>query len=454
MMGKKTKELTLEEKLEQALVPKEEWPYKVPENWCWVHLRSCLHEIKNGTTIKQDKSGKGYFVTRIESIQNYTIDFERLGTIIEENKIKESDWYKAGDIALSHINSSEHVGKTAVITDEMLPLVHGMNLLRLRMNGLCVPKYFYYYSQSYQYKYEISTRINMAVNQVSINQKQLGDIEFPVAPLAEQQRIVDCIKNLFAKLDEVREIVKRVMENVECTKDIMLHQAFLGEYTKRWRIKNGISMESWEKGMLGEYLFPMKTKKPSGKEFRYIDIDSIDNERQCVKNAKMILTSEAPSRASRGVDLGDVLFSMVRPYLKNIAYVGEAFTDCIVSTGFYVCSCRDSLDSKFLYEFLRSKDAIDYLMQFMKGDNSPSIRKSDLLGMPMWIPTKNEQKMIVKIVQSILTNYQLVKETSTEILEKTELIKKAILAKAFRGELGTNIEIEENPVNFLKTNLR
>ena len=134
--------LTPEEKLAQALVPVAEQPYQVPENWCWVYLSGILSEIKNGTTIKQDKSGEGYSVTRIESLQNQTIDFDRLGSIVDESAIKEADWYAAGDIALSHINRSEHVGKTALITEGMLPLVHGMNLLRLWFIDTLLPILF------------------------------------------------------------------------------------------------------------------------------------------------------------------------------------------------------------------------------------------------------------------------------------------------------------------------
>ena len=141
--GKKAaKELSPEEKLQQALVPVEEQPYPIPENWCWVRLGSLLNEIKNGTTIKQDKSSSGYWVTRIESLQNQTIDFNRLGSIVNKCDIKDTDWYMAGDIALSHINSADHVGKTALINADMLPLVHGMNLLRLRFNENCIPAFF------------------------------------------------------------------------------------------------------------------------------------------------------------------------------------------------------------------------------------------------------------------------------------------------------------------------
>ena len=175
--GKKKEILPPEERLQAALVPQGEQPYEVPKNWCWIRLGSLLREIKNGTTIKQDKSAIGYKVTRIESLQNQTIDFDRLGTIVNEQEIKDADWYWAGDIALSHINSAEHVGKTALINANMLPLVHGMNLLRLRFYSECfMPIFFQYFSQSFQYKDEILSRINIAVNQVSINQTQISSL--------------------------------------------------------------------------------------------------------------------------------------------------------------------------------------------------------------------------------------------------------------------------------------
>lgn len=40
MAGKKAKQLTLEEKLQNALVPKEEQPYKIPDNWCWTYIHN------------------------------------------------------------------------------------------------------------------------------------------------------------------------------------------------------------------------------------------------------------------------------------------------------------------------------------------------------------------------------------------------------------------------------
>ena len=77
----------------------------------------------------------------------------------------------------------------------------------------------------------------------------------------------------------------------------------------------------WMRGRA--FLKPMETKRPEGEVFRYIDIDSIDNKRQQVTEPKNLQVKDAPSRASRKLRTGDTVFSMVRPYLMNIAYIDE-----------------------------------------------------------------------------------------------------------------------------------
>jgi len=77
--------------------------------------------------------------------------------------------------------------------------------------------------------------------------------------------------------------------------------------------------ESWEWVRGFECFKPMESKRPTGKTFRYIDINSIDNKKHIITEAKVLDVSDAPSRASRGIEACDTLFSMVRPYLENIA---------------------------------------------------------------------------------------------------------------------------------------
>lgn len=108
----------------------------------------------------------------------------------------------------------------------------------------------------------------------------------------------------------------------------------------------------------------METKRPSGDYFNYIDIDSIDNKAHKVTQSKQIETKNAPSRASRAVKCGSVLFSFVRPYLENIAYIDEENKDCIASTGFYVCNSNGILYPTFMYYLMLSEYVIQGLNQF------------------------------------------------------------------------------------------
>lgn len=146
----------------------------------------------------------------------------------------------------------------------------------------------------------------------------------------------------------------------------------------------------------------METKRPEGEFFRYIDIDSIDNKAHKIKQPKVIAEKDAPSRASRAVQSGSVLFSFVRPYLENIAYVSEENKDCIASTGFYVCNSNGMLYPPFMYYLMISEYVVQGLNQFMKGDNSPSISKDNIENWLYPIPPINEQILICNKLEELL----------------------------------------------------
>ena len=153
---------------------------------------------------------------------------------------------------------------------------------------------------------------------------------------------------------------------------------------------------------LKEVLLPMTSKKPKGDFFRYIDIDAVDNKKNIIREPKLIKASNAPSRASREVNAGDVLFSVVRPYLKNIAVVTNEYSDCIATTGFYVCRPASIIKTEFLFYYLLSPKCIDSVMPYMKGDNSPSIRGEDLENLFIALPSINTQTKVCKKIRDLL----------------------------------------------------
>ena len=379
---------------------------------------------------------------------------------INGRAFKPNEWEKIGKpiIRIQNLtNSSEICNRTTKNYDEKFSVTRGdllfswsatlgayiwqgedawlnQHIFKVVPNNGVEKSYLYYYLTFItNHLYEKAHGSGM----VHITLKPFKETEIPLPPLDEQQRIVDLLDELFAKLDEAKALAQAVVDGSELRRAAILHKAFAGELTKLWRDEHGFTLDTWQKKFLSELLLPMQTKRPTGETFRYIDIDSIDNERQTVRAPKIIKTIEAPSRASRAVESRNILFSMVRPYLKNIAFIDDDLKDCIASTGFFVCRCKEGLSPKFLYQFLCYDGTINYLMQFMRGDNSPSIRKDEFLGTSINLPPLDEQKEIVRLLDDLLGREQRTKDLATKTLERIELMKKSILARAFRGELLT-----------------
>lgn len=404
--------------------------------WQEIYLSDCI-ELISGRDVptKQcnDKKIGIPYILGASNIENNTFSVERW---IEKPVVVSLK----GDILLSVKGT---IGKLYLQKEEQINI--SRQIMALRATKRIDKKFLFYYLEN------VCERLKVAGNGLipGITRKDILNLKINLPNINEQKQIVNIIESLFSKLDRAKQLIQKTVDKFEQNKMAILHKAFSGELTAKWREENNLTLAGWKTIYLGKLLFPMKTRKPSGKTFRYIDIDAIDNLKQTVKEPKIILTEKAPSRASRAVENGDILFSMVRPYLKNIALIDENLSDCIASTGFYVCKCKPNLNAKFLYYLLCFDKTIDYLMQFMKGDNSPSIRKDDLLNMEINLPIIEEQQEIVKILDKIFAKYDKTKALQNQ-LEKIELLKKSILAKAFRGQLGTNNPSDENAAGLLQ----
>jgi len=264
----------------------------------------------------------------------------------------------------------------------------------------------------------------------------LKNFYIPLPPFAEQQRIVAEIERWFTLIDTVEQGKSDLQIAIKQTKSKILDLAIHGklvpqdtndepasELLKRINPKAEITCDNEHSEKLpqnwtlakGKNIFaPMKSTKPKDKEFQYIDIDSIDNRRQIIRKIKTIQTKNAPSRASRFTQKNDIVFSMVRPYLRNIAKVAN--DNCIASTGFYVCSSIPQiLNSDYCYYLMTSDYVVNGLNQFMKGDNSPSINKGHIDNWLFALPPLVEQQRIVQKIEtlfSVLDNIQEALEVS------------------------------------------
>ena len=88
--------------------------------------------------------------------------------------------------------------------------------------------------------------------------------------------------------------------------------------------------------------------------FSYIDIGSIDNNRQCLNTEETIIEpDQVPSRARKLVEVGDIIYSTVRPYLHNMCIIDRIFSyKPIASTGFAAMVCYNGVFNKYLLYYL------------------------------------------------------------------------------------------------------
>ena len=199
---------------------------------------------------------------------------------------------------------------------------------------------------------------------------------------------------------------------------------------------------SWRWVRLNDIVYNHGQKTPEDK-FSYIDIGSIDNLHQKLNSEETIIEADkAPSRARKIVELGDIIYSTVRPYLHNTCIIDKEFSyQPIASTGFAVMTCHKGLYNKYLFYYLLSPTFDHYAnaTDNSKGVAYPAINDDKLYRAIIPLPSYEEQKRIVSKIEELLPFVERYAE-AYEKLEKfnakfPEDMKKSILQYAIQGKL-------------------
>lgn len=455
MAKKKQIELTIEEKLQNALVPKEEQPYKIPSNWCWSYWKYCGKFIA-GNGFKNIYQGFTQYdipYYKVGSLKfcdegNYLID--ETNTINKEIRTK----LKAVKIPVNSIIFAK-IGEAIKLNRRCLNKIECCidNNLMAFISEKYFYKYIFYWTKSLNF-YELTN----ATTVPALRKTDLENIPIPLPPLNEQQRIVNIIESLFVKLDRAKELIENTLAQFEQNKMAILHKAFTGELTAKWRKENNIDLSSWENGILMDFC-KINPKKINTKEFdddmivSFIPMPCVSDIWGKIVKKELRKLGEVKKGYTNFCE-GDVLFAKITPCMENgkSAIVDKLENDIgFGSTEFYVLRCDENkLNNKYLHYFVRQKTFRDEAKGEMTGAvGQQRVPKTFLENYKMKLPTIEEQQEIVNILDKLLAKYNKIKNLEQQ-LEKIELLKKAILAKAFRGELGTNNPDEESAENLLK----
>ena len=449
--GKKKETLTPEERLQAALVPESEQPYKLPENWCWTRLENIAQWGSGGTPSR-----------KILEYYNGDIPWIKTGEL-NDDYIFETEEHITQE-AISHSSAKLFPVNTIVIA------MYGATIGKVGILGVVATtnqacacgvsnssvnyKYLFYYARSQKDNF---IKKGKGGAQPNISQEIIKFHEFPLPPLCEQQRIVNRIESLFAKLDEAKQKAQDALDSFETRKAAILHKAFTGELTAQWRKEHGETMESWKCCSFENCVLKMqnglsKRSSNSGTPFIVVRLANLSDDGFITDDLREILLDEKEQKNYSLKD-NDILMIRVNGSKDNVGKQflfsnkqNWAFCDHIIRITY-----KEEISPAYMVYFSKTNIYRRYIEDNMvssAGQNTISRKGMASLLIP--VPLITEQTEIVRILDDLLAKEQQAKEAAEGVLEQIDLIKKAILARAFRGELGTNDPKEESAVELLK----
>ena len=459
--AKKEAALTPEERLQAALVPDWEWPYKLPGNWCWTKIGS-ISSLHRGVSYKKtdahtERRENSCLVMRGGNICEGSIDTEADNIYVDISLVAENQIVRKNDIIIvASTGSTKVIGRAGISKMDYLNVAFGAFLLLVRPSTKVNQRYIDYFFLSDNYRNRIK-KLASGININNIRGEYITETLVPLPPLPEQQRIVDRIESLFAKLDEAKEKAQAVVDSFETRKAAILHKAFTGELTAKWREEHGVGMESWrtisfkdvcKKITDGTHHSPINTENG---EFMYITAKNIKENGIDLTNITFVSKDVHEEIYSRcDVQYGDVL------YIKDGATTGIATVNTIdkpfslLSSVAVLRPDKKQILAEYMTYNLNSSKTKTMMISSMSGNAITRLTLNKIKAASITICSLDEQEEIVRLIDDLLGKEQQAKEPAEIVLNQIDLMKKSILARAFRGELGTNDPTEESAVELLK----
>ena len=438
MAKAKKQEKPIEQRLEEALVLYEKTPYELPKNWCWVKLEDLTNITAGGTPARNnhrywdngqipwvkisDLSGK-YVETTEERITQLGLD-NSSAKIFKKGTILYTIFATIGEVAILNIDAATNQAIAGITCKEPYNLDY-MYYVLLVLKDLLVSK-------------------AKGVAQVNINQSILKETPIPLASIEEQKRIVEIIEKQFAKLDEARDLIQKSLDSFADRKFAILHKAFTGELTKQWRENNGRAF-SFKRKTFDEVA---KIKSNLVEPSEYLDMPHIAPD--CIEKftGKLIgyktIREDGVFSPKHRCYKNQILYSKIRPNLSKLII---AEFDCLCSADMYPIEANENV--KYLFYAMLSSEFLEQASNAGSRSVLPKINQKELSRLFIDIPNIDEQEEIVRILDSIFEKEDKSEEL-IDILDKIDEMKKSILARAFRGQLGTSNPTDEPATDLLR----
>ena len=391
-----------------------EAPYELPEGWKWVQQNEVC-KLTDG----EKRTGTEFPYLEVKYLRGKK----------EKDFVSTGKFIKAGTKVI--LVDGENSGEVFTVPEDgfMGSTFKALEISNVNENYL---QYFIYTKKDLYRNNKKGSAIP------HLDKKLFFTMPFPLPPtLAEQQRIVNRIESMFAKLDEAKEKAQNVVDGFETRKAAILHKAFTGELTAKWRKENGVSDDSWEEKTIGECgkwergrskHRPRNAPELFGGKYPFIQTGDIANADIYIYEHKQTL-SEFGFQQSRLFPKDTLCITIA----ANIGKVAILTYDCCFPDSVVGFTPFENVDSKFMY--YKINDMQKDLEAMAPATAQKNLNLKLLTSVSVQIPTFPEQVEIVRILDIIIEKENKAKQAAEAVLEQIDLLKKSILARAFRGEL-------------------
>ncbi|MGE9986381.1 restriction endonuclease subunit S [Desulfovibrio sp. SGI.169] len=415
---------------EVAEIPVEEQPYPLPEGWKWVRLGdyNCyVSEIVNPEFFREN-------TFELYSVPSSSLGYPEIILGKEIGSSKQS--VEPDDVLLCKINPRiNRVWKVTGYTNNKLIASSEWIIFR---NKNVSSKYIMYCMKSkYFREYMLSNVSGVGGSLMRAQPKYVQRYPIPLPPIDEQQRIVDRIESLFAKLDDAKAKAEAVLDGFEIRKAALLHKAFTGELIGKKNIK-WIFLESiLDDIRIGPFGSILHEKDYIINGIPVINPKHIVKQHIFPQVNVSINCQKAEELSSYKLSKNDIILGR-RGEMGRCAPVSDKEAGWLCGTGSMILRLKEKYRADFYSLFISSPYSIQYFESNAVGTTLKNLNEKIVRKLPIPQISIDEQTRLIHILDNFLAKEQQVKEDAENVLNQIELMKKAILARAFRGELGTH----------------
>ncbi|EIE9537582.1 restriction endonuclease subunit S [Campylobacter jejuni] len=386
-----------------------------------------LEEIANIKGGKRLPKGKNLLDNNTKFAYIRVADFQDNGTInlqnikfINENTYNVLKNYKIYDDNL-YISIAGTIGKSGIIPKELNGAILTENAVKLEyIQNNISNKFMYFFTLSNIFKTQIQTSTKI-VAQPKLAITRLKQIQIPLPPLKEQERIVGILDESFAKIDESIKILEQDLLNLDELMQSALQKAFnpLKDNAK----ENYKLPQSWEWKSLEEISENISaggdkpkncTESKTAKNQIPVYANGVNNNGLVGYTDKATIIKPSLTISARGT----IGFVCIRkePYFPIVRLIS-------------LIPCENILCLHYLYFCL------NFFIAKGEGSSIPQLTIPKFKSLQIPLPPLKEQEQIAEHLDFVFEKAKALKELYTKELKDYEELKQSLLNKAFKGEL-------------------